>query len=76
MKTTQTFGVRFIALPKKSNPEEAFIYARVTLSKKVMDISLKRTIACSLWDSKREGVISRTPEANKSTSLLMIPVTA
>ena len=63
MKTTQTFGVRIIALPKKSNSNEAFIYARVTISKKVIDISRKRTTLCSLWDSKRERVNSKAPEA-------------
>ena len=42
MKTTQTFGVRFIALPKKSRPDDAFIYVRITVSKKVIDISLKK----------------------------------
>ena len=65
MKTTQTFGVRFIALPKKSNLEEAFIYARITMSKKVMDISLKKTTLCSLWDSKKECIVSRTPQAKQ-----------
>ena len=54
MKTTQTFGVRFIALPKKSRPDDAFIYVRITVSKKVIDISLKKTVPCSLWDSKQE----------------------
>ena len=70
MKTTQTFGVRFIALPKKSKPEEASIYVRITISKKVMDISLKRTISCSLWDSKREFIVSRTPEAKQTNKFI------
>ncbi len=34
MKTTQTFGVRIIARHKKNNLNEAFIYARITVSKK------------------------------------------
>jgi site-specific recombinase XerD len=65
MKTTQTFCVRFIAIRKKGNAEEAFIVARITISKKVMDISLKKTISVALWDSKRECIISRTPEAKQ-----------
>ena len=65
MKTTQTFCVRFIAIWKKGNTEEAFIVARITISKKVMDISLKKTISVALWDSKRECIISRTPEAKQ-----------
>lgn len=65
MKTTQTFCVRFIAIRKKGNSEKAFIVARITISKKVMDISLKKTISIALWDSKRECIISRTPEAKQ-----------
>jgi len=65
MKTTQTFAVRFIALPKLSEPLNAYIYARVTVSKKVMDISLKRTVLCSLWDSKKECLSSKTVEAKQ-----------
>ena len=32
MKTTQTFAVRFIALPKLNNQNEAYIYARTAKS--------------------------------------------
>jgi len=65
MKTTQTFAVRFIALPKTNDPINAYIYARVTVSKKVINISLKRTVMCSLWDSKKECVVSKTVEARQ-----------
>ncbi len=65
MKTTQTFGVRFIALLKKSNLNEASVYARITISKKVIDISLKRTVLHSLWDSKKECISSKTAEAKQ-----------
>ncbi|MEP6683591.1 MAG: site-specific integrase [Parafilimonas sp.] len=65
MKTTQTFGVRFIALPKVNDSDNAYIYARITVSKKVIDISLKRTVLCSLWDSKKECLSSKTPEAKQ-----------
>ena len=30
-----------------------------------MDISLKKTISVALWDSKRECIISRTPEVKQ-----------
>ncbi|MEP6684178.1 MAG: phage integrase SAM-like domain and Arm DNA-binding domain-containing protein [Parafilimonas sp.] len=65
MKTTQTFAVRFIALPKVNNSDNAYIYARITVSKKVIDISLKRTIQCSLWDSRKESISSKTIEAKQ-----------
>ena len=75
MKTAQTFGVRFIALPKKSNANDAFIIVRIAVCKKVADIFLKRTTPYSLWDSKRECIIGRTPETGKSINLLMTPDT-
>jgi len=65
MKTTQTFAVRFIALPKLNDPNTAYVYARITVSKKVIDISLKRTVLCSLWDAKKECLSSKTPEAKQ-----------
>ncbi|MGI8951852.1 MAG: site-specific integrase [Chitinophagaceae bacterium] len=65
MKTTQTFSVRFIALAKKSNPEEATIYARITISKSVLDLSMKRTVNVLQWDSKKESVIGKSPEVKQ-----------
>ncbi len=65
MKTTQTFGLRFIALPKVNDQRNAYVYARITISKKVIDISLKRTVLCSLWDSKKECIASKSVEAKQ-----------
>ena len=44
MKTTQTFSVQFIARTKKLLPEQALIYARITVCRKAVEISLKRNI--------------------------------
>ena len=74
MKTTQTFAVRFIALPKLNSQNEACVYARITISKKVVDISLKKTVSifCGI---QRENVLTvKHLKQNKSISLLMIPV--
>jgi integrase/recombinase XerD len=65
MKTTQTFGIRFIALSKRSNLNEALIYARITVSKKIIDISLKQTVPYPLWDSKKECISNKTAEAKQ-----------
>lgn len=56
MKTTNTFGVHFIARPKKSNPDELWIYVRVTVNKKVAEISLKRKVEASFWDQANECI--------------------
>ena len=65
MKTTQTFSIQFIARIKKSCMEEAFIYARITVCKKAIEISLKQTILYSFWDRKRELLDSKAENAKK-----------
>lgn len=50
MKTANTFGVHFVARLKKSDPSVLLIYVRITVSKKVAEISLKRTVPAAFWD--------------------------
>jgi integrase/recombinase XerD len=56
MKTTNTFGVHFVARPKRSNPNELWIYVRITVGKKVAEISLKRKVEYQFWDQANEGI--------------------
>ncbi|MGI8952917.1 MAG: site-specific integrase [Chitinophagaceae bacterium] len=65
MKTTQTFNVHYVALIKKSNRKMVTIYARITISKQVLDISLRKNILYSQWDSKKESVAGKSPEAKQ-----------
>lgn len=65
METTQTFSVQFIARSKKSNLEEAFIYARVTACGKAVEISLKHSINSAAWDRKRECLNSCAANSKK-----------
>ncbi len=57
MKTTQTFSVQFIARTKKLFPEQALIYARVTVCRKAVEIPLKRKILYAEWDRKAELMV-------------------
>ena len=50
MRTTHTFGVHFVARPKKSEPEELMIYVRIAVRKEVAEISLKRVVPKACWD--------------------------
>lgn len=52
MKSTNTFGVYFIARPIKTNPNEALIYVRITVNKKRMEISVKKKVPIKNWDVK------------------------
>lgn len=56
MKTTNTFGVHFVARPKKSNPCELWIYVRITVGKKVAEASLKRKVEAQYWDQAGECI--------------------
>ncbi len=65
MKTTQTFSVQFIARTKKLNPEQALIYARITVCRKAVEISLKRNILYAEWNRKAECVSNKTLTAKQ-----------
>jgi integrase/recombinase XerD len=54
MESTNSFGVRFIMRHSTSKLSGALIYARITIGKKRIEISLNKTIEPSLWDAKSQ----------------------
>lgn len=52
MNSTNLFTVHFIARPLKSNPGEAQIYVRITVSRKRLELSLKKKVPITCWDVK------------------------
>ncbi|GAC1417862.1 MAG: hypothetical protein NVSMB67_04590 [Flavisolibacter sp.] len=68
MKTANTFGVHFIARPKKSDPSILLIYLRITVNKKVSEVSRKRTVQTVFWD-QANGCI----KGNKKLALDLNP---
>ncbi|MGN6638690.1 MAG: phage integrase SAM-like domain and Arm DNA-binding domain-containing protein [Mucilaginibacter sp.] len=50
MKTANPFGVHFVARQRKNDPDVLSIYVRITVSKKVAEVSLKRTVPAAFWD--------------------------
>lgn len=68
MKTANTFGVHFVAHPRKSGPAVLSIYVRITVSKKVAEVALKRTVNAAFWDGATESV-----RGNKKLSLQLNP---
>ncbi|MDN3593432.1 site-specific integrase [Zunongwangia endophytica] len=52
MRTSKTFSVVFWLNKKKVKNNQCLIYARITVNSKRANISLKRSIPFSLWDSK------------------------
>jgi hypothetical protein len=68
MKTANTFGVHFAARPRKSDPAILSIYVRITINKKVAEVSLKRTVNAVFWDGATEIV-----RGNKTPALQLNP---
>ncbi len=62
MKSTKTFGVRFIIRTHKNDLQHGLVYARITVDGKRIEISLKRTIDPELWDS-RAGCVKGNKDA-------------
>ena len=53
MKTKNTFTVIFFTRKSRSNPEQLSIYVRITVNGKRAEISLKRSVPCTEWDSAK-----------------------
>ena len=57
MRTTNTFGIQFLIRKNKAKDESAPIYARITVDGQRVEISLKRWINPTNWDTKKEKAI-------------------
>lgn len=65
MKSTNTFGVQFIARSGTSASGLLSIYVRITVNKKRLEISLKKTVDPQLWDAKARRVRGTREETRK-----------
>ncbi|MGZ3840110.1 MAG: site-specific integrase, partial [Flavisolibacter sp.] len=57
MKSTNTFGVQFVAR-KTNGSEDVQIYVRITVNKRRAEISLKKTVNAAYWDNNAGRVKS------------------
>lgn len=57
-----TFSIDFITRNSKTNPSQAFIYARITIDGDVKEISLHQAIPKERWDHKGETVAGKNME--------------
>ncbi|MEJ7738588.1 MAG: Arm DNA-binding domain-containing protein [Chitinophagaceae bacterium] len=65
MKSTNTFGVQFIARSGTSASGLLSIYVRITVNKKRLEISLKKTVDPQLWNAKARRVRGTREEKRK-----------
>ncbi|MET0635191.1 MAG: site-specific integrase [Chitinophagaceae bacterium] len=68
MRSTNTFGVRFIIRCPKTRPNEGAIYARVTVNRQRIEIALKRTLDPAKWNGLKGRV-----EGNKDLARQINP---
>ncbi|MDX1544791.1 MAG: Arm DNA-binding domain-containing protein, partial [Christiangramia sp.] len=61
MRTSSTFSVLFWVHAQRAKNGLTPIYARISLNKKKLNISLKRKVDVELWDSKKQRVCGDNP---------------
>lgn len=70
MKTSKTFSILFWINASRAKNNQAEIYARVTVDRKRVNISLKRKVNVSLWDVKKKRVKGHTTSAKQINNYL------
>ena len=70
MQTSKTFSIHFWLKMAKRKGDSAPIYARITVNGKRAEISFKRHISVTYWDSKSKRAKPRTPGAKMLNSYL------
>ncbi|QTE22823.1 Arm DNA-binding domain-containing protein [Polaribacter cellanae] len=74
MQTSKTFSIHFWLNLAKKKGNSAPIYARITVNGKRAEISLKRDILVTYWDTKSKRAKPRTPGAKMLNAYLDVLV--
>ena len=64
MKTNHTFGIQFIFRTTKHDKSTGNVFARITVDKKRVEISLKKTINLNCWNKTKGCAKGSNPEAS------------
>lgn len=70
MNAACTFGIDFIARKVPANPLKRRLYAKVTVNGDAVEISLKQLVNPKDWDSRKECMVPKTPEAQAVNSFI------
>ena len=71
MRTRSTFSISFWISTARRNDGTAKIYARITVDKQRVNMSLKYTIPIESWDRKGSRVLGRAADAQEINTYLM-----
>lgn len=69
MRTNQSFGIQFISR-RRGKTAESLVYARITVNKKRVEISLKKTVKTKHWDAAKGKLKSNAPDCNAFNTYL------
>ena len=64
MRTNQSFGIQFISR-RKGKTVDSLVYGRITVNKKRVEISLKKTVRTKHWDAAKGKLKSHAPDYNE-----------
>ncbi len=70
MKTSKTFSILFWINASRAKNNQAEIYARITVDRKRVNISLKRKVNVNLWDVSKKRVKGHTTSAKQINNYL------
>ena len=70
MRTQNTFSILFWLQSSRAINDEALLYARITVNGRRVNISLKRKIPLSRWDSKKKKARGNSNEARQINNYL------
>lgn len=70
MQTSKTFSIHFWLNSAKEKNDLSPLYARITVDKKRAEISLKRSLSVTYWDTKSKRANWRTPDGKALNSYL------
>ena len=70
MRTLSTFSILFWVYTKRSKNNQAPIYARITINKKKLNISLKRRVETRLWNNQKQRINGTSEKARKINQYL------
>ncbi len=65
MKTPNSFSINFFIKKDKASKGNAPIYARITVNRKFVDISLKRRVKMNAWEQDKQRVNGSCQDANE-----------
>ena len=70
MKAISSFNVQFITRTGKNQKENSLVYVRISVNGKRTEISLKKTIETSSWNSLKECVKGTKPDARSTNNFI------